>query len=250
MVRIFKYKASKLHRAQITDFSFLYLCRDQNFKIKNMEPIKVNFKDCDRIFLDDTFKLKQFRNLALLDIWQKSKENCIINEHEDYLLKAIQEMLIDRVDDWNEQELIENFIGPMFSLINFNTLKYGLFSERLLKAIIDDYELSGYPDAIVAKGRRKPEIPYFCFHEYKKENDTKDDPAGQCLVAMLVAQELNHNEIPLYGVYVVGKHWYFMVLQGKEYAISKSYQAIDEDIYDIVKLLKHLKIIIEEYVKQ
>ena len=114
-----------------------------------MEPIKVNFKDCDRIFLDDTFKLKQFRNLALLDIWQKSKENYIINEHEDYLLKTIQDILIDRVDDWNEQELIENFIGPMFSLINFNTLKYGLFSERLLKAIIDDYELSGYPDAIV-----------------------------------------------------------------------------------------------------
>ena len=215
-----------------------------------MEPIKVNFKDCDRIFLDDTFKLKQFRNLALLDLWQRSKENYSINEHEDYLLKTIQEILIDRVDDWNDQELIEHFIAPLFSLINYNTLEYGMFSERLLKAIIGDYELSGNPDAVVAKGRRKPEIPYFCFHEYKKEIENKGDPAGQCLAAMLVAQELNNNQRPIYGVVVKGLMWNFLVLRGKEYAISKSYQAIDEDIYDIVKLLKHLKTIIEEYVKQ
>ena len=215
-----------------------------------MEPIKVNFKDCDRIFLDEIFYLVQVQKHNLLTNWCEKGRLYELTPFEEETVNRYQETLIYRVDDWNEQELIENFIGPMFSLINFNTLKYGLFSERLLKAIIDDYELSGYPDAIVAKGRRKPEIPYFCFHEYKKENETKGDPAGQCLVAMLVAQELNHNEIPLYGVYVVGKHWYFMVLQGKEYAISKSYQAIDEDIYDIVKLLKHLKTIIEEYVKQ
>jgi len=42
----------------------------------------------------------------------------------------------------------------------------------------------------------------------------------------------------------------FIVLNGKDYAISKPFKAIDEDIYDIVKLLKHLKTIIEEYVKQ
>ena len=215
-----------------------------------MEPIKVNFKDCDRIFLDEIFYLVQVQKHNLLTNWCEKGRLYELTPFEEETVNRYQETLIYRVDDWNEQELIENFIGPMFSLINFNTLKYGLFSERLLKAIIDDYELSGYPDAIVAKGRRKPEIPYFCFHEYKKENDTKDDPAGQCLVAMLVAQELNHNERPLYGVYVVGKHWYFMVLQGKEYAISKSFQAIDEDIFEIVKLLKHLKSIIEEYVKQ
>ena len=214
-----------------------------------MDLIKINFKDCDRIFLEETFCLVQVQKHNLLTNWIEKGSLYQLTPFDEETVNRYQETLIYRVDDWNEQELIENFIGPMFSLINFNTLKYGLFSERLLKAIIDEYELSGYPDAIVAKGRRKPEIPYFCFHEYKKENETKGDPAGQCLVAMLVAQELNHNERPLYGVYVVGKHWYFMVLQGKEYAISKSYQAIDEDLYEIVKLLKHLKTIIEEYVK-
>jgi len=120
----------------------------------------------------------------------------------------------------------------------------------LLKAIVGEYELSGYPDAIVAKGRRAPEIPYFCFHEYKNEKEPLGDPAGQCLAAMLVAQELNNNQRPVYGVVVKGMHWYFMVLQGKEYVVSKPYLSIDEEIYEIVKMLKHLKTIIEEYVKQ
>ena len=214
-----------------------------------METIKVNFKDCDRLFLEKTFDLNQVRKHLLLSEWILQCNNYEIDEYENKLLFRMQERLVYRVDDWNEQELIEHFIAPLFSLIDFNTDVYGMFSERLLKGTIGDYELSGYPDAIVAKGRRAPEIPYFCFHEYKKEQENKGDPAGQCLAAMLVAQELNNNQRPIYGVVVKGLLWSFLVLQGKAYAISKTYQAIDEDIYDIVKLLKHLKTIIEEYVK-
>ena len=180
---------------------------------------------------------------------EKSK---IINvtEFEKTFLLNIQNPLIDKVDYWNEQELIENFVGPLFALVNFNSLEYGLFSERPMTAIVDGIELFGKPDAVIAKGRYSPKIPYFCLHEYKKENEPKGDPAGQCLVAMLVAQELNSNLRPLYGVVVKGMMLTFIVLNGKEYAISKPFKAIDEDIYDIVKLLKHLKTIIEEYVKQ
>ena len=220
------------------------------FKIKDMEPIKRGFKECDREFLEETFGIIQIRHIPLLAEWQKNKDNYAVNEFEYYLLNNIQEVLIDRVDDWNEQELIENFIGPLFALINYNTLEYGLFSERFLKAVIGDYELSGNPDAIIAKGRRSPKIPYFCFHEYKKEQENKGDPVGQCLAAMLVAQELNNNMRPIYGITVKGEKWQFIVLHGKEYAISKSYISTDEELFEIVKLLKHLKTIIEEYVKQ
>jgi len=67
---------------------------------------------------------------------------------------------------------------------------------------------------------------------------------------MLVAQELNNNQRPVYGVTVKGEKWQFLVLQGKEYAVSNSYISTDEELFEIVKLLKHLKSIIEEYVKQ
>ncbi len=209
----------------------------------------LNFKNCSRLMLEETLDLVQLDSMEILDNWINQSNNQTITEFETQYLNRIKDRLIYRADDWNEQELIENFIAPVFSLIDFNTKEYGYFSERMIKAVVDNYELSGSPDAIIAKGRRIPKIPYFCFSEYKKEEETKGDAKGQCLAAMLVAQELNYNERPIYGVVVKGKMWEFLVLKGKEYAISKSYNSTDEELFEIVKLLKHLKTIIDEYVK-
>jgi hypothetical protein len=213
-----------------------------------MDTIKKNFKECDRLFLEKAFNLEQVGKHNLLTNWIENSKKYEIDEIENIFLLRLQDRLLYRVDDWNEYELIEHFIGPLFSIIDLNTIQYGMFSERLLKAVIGEYELSGYPDAVVAKGRRAPEIPYFCFHEYKKEKEPLGDPAGQCLAAMLVAQELNDNQRPVYGVVVKGLLWSFMVLQNKQYVISEPYKAINQELDEIVKLLKHLKTIIEEYV--
>jgi len=215
-----------------------------------MEIIKKIFKECDRLFLDETFNLEQVDEINLLTKWLEAINSYLIEDYENKLLLRLQTTLIYRADDWNEQELNENFISPLLSLVNFNTREFGMFSERLLKSTICNYELIGYPDAIVASGRRIPKIPYFCFHEYKKELDNQGDPYGQCLAAMLVAQELNNNKKPIYGVVVKGVSWSFMVLQGKEYAISRAYNSTISEIFEIVKLLKHLKTIIEQYVKE
>jgi hypothetical protein len=151
-----------------------------------MEPIKINFKDCSLVDLDKKFNLVQVDTNIVMDEWMNSICKYEMTNFENELLTRLQGNLIYRVNDWNEKELIEHFIGPLFGLVNFNTRVYGMFSDRLLKAIIGEYELSGNPDAIVAKGRREPEIPYFCFHtfatlstgSYKKENESKGDPAG------------------------------------------------------------------------
>jgi hypothetical protein len=209
----------------------------------------MNFNEFDRELLDDTFGLKQIEELSTLTNWLNSIENYQTDDFENKAIGKYQSRLKYRVDYWNEQELIENFIGPLFSLIDFNTVEYGLFSARTMTVVVDGIELTGKPDAVIAKGRYSPRIPYFCFHEYKKENEPKGDPAGQCLVAMFAAQVLNNNQRPVYGVVVKGLMWQFIVLQGKEYAISNSYKATDEELYEIVKLLKHMKTIIEEFVK-
>jgi len=215
-----------------------------------MEQIKIIFKDCNLLFLEKTFKLKQVKKHKLLSDWIIESEKYEIDEYEKKLLIRMQDRLIYRADDWNELELVEQFIAPLFNFIDFNDDDYGMFSERLIKCVIDNYEIYGYPDAIVAKGRREPEIPYFCFHEYKKETENKGDPKGQCLAAMLVAQELNNNQKPIYGVVVKGKMWEFMILQDKEFAVSRAYNATIAEIFEIIKLLKHLKTIIEQYVKE
>ncbi len=209
----------------------------------------LNFSEFDRERLEDTFNLKKVRKSEVLQNWISSIEKYSLDEFETRYLLQMQDVLIDRADTWNEIELIERFVAPVFSLVNFNTDVYSMFSEREIKAIVDGIELKGKPDAIVAKGFYSPKIPYFCFNEYKKEDETKGDAKGQCLAAMLAAQELNNKEHPIYGVVVKGKMWEFLVLKGKEYAISKSYNSTDEELFEIVKLLKHLKTIIDEYVK-
>jgi len=215
-----------------------------------MEPIKLNFKDCSLAFMDKTFQLKEVRKHSILDNWIVSAPNYTITDYENETINRYQEQLIYRVDDWNEIELTEHFVSPILNLISFNTEKYGMFSWRPLFAEVGNYLLTGEPDLVIAKGRREPDIPYFCLNEFKKESEAKGDPKGQCLAEMLVAQELNKSNKPIYGVVVKGMNWFFMILQGNQYAISSAYKATGQEIYDIIKLLKHLKTIIEEFVKQ
>ena len=114
------------------------------------------------------------------------------------------------------------------------------------KNVVDGTAMSGKPDGIIASGRRSPKKPYFCFQEYKRFKNPDGDPAGQCLAAMLVAQEINEYKHPIYGCHVIGNAWYFMVLEGKIYSISTGHFATRDDIFDIFLILKSLKAIIIE----
>jgi hypothetical protein len=49
--------------------------------------------------------------------------------------------------------------------------------------------LSGIVDGVIATGIRNPQMPYFCFHEYKRSLENQGTPDGQVLAAMLVARE-------------------------------------------------------------
>jgi hypothetical protein len=46
---------------------------------------------------------------------------------------------------------------------------------------------------------------------------------------MIVAQVTNADEKPIYGLYVMGGSWRFVVLEGKKFGESKPYEATDED---------------------
>jgi hypothetical protein len=82
-------------------------------------------------------------------------------------------------------------------------------------------------------------------HEYKRAIDNEGHPNAQNLVAMLVAREQNSNQKPIYGLFIVGSIWQFMVLNDNEYCISKKYDAAEQSVYEIFSALKGLKFIIE-----
>ena len=110
--------------------------------------------------------------------------------------------------------------------------------------------LRGRVEFLVAAGTQNPRQPFFFLHEYKPTyKTTPSDPLGQLLVSMLATQTLNIQERPLYGVYVVGKLWQFVLLDKNEYAVSSSFDATDEtDLFKIFSVLKQCKIYIEKYV--
>jgi hypothetical protein len=188
--------------------------------------------------------MKQRIAIPELNDWL-SLENEDIAEIDKIILQRYQTLLLQKVDDWNEQELSMHFIGPIFSLIGFGIDKYNSFAGRDLTGIVGDVEFSGKPDEMIASGRREPEIPYFFLQEYKRETDPDGDPCAQALAAMLVAQTLNEDGLPIYGGYVRGRNWFFMALQGKKYAKSLAYDATQDDIFQIFAILKKLKTLIE-----
>lgn len=202
----------------------------------------LSFNECTLVKLDKTFGLKQIRTSQFLQQWLEAQVE--LSEFERTSLLYLRELLILNVDNWNEQELALHFIGPLFALVNFTGEKFNLFAERLITGVVNEIEMKGKPDGMIASGYREPEKPYFCFQEYKKDKDAEGDPAAQALAAMLVAQEINESKIPIYGCYVRGRHWFFMVLQNHEYCISESYTATKDELFDILRILKSLKQII------
>ncbi len=198
-----------------------------------------NFSSWRLAKLNKRFGLKRKDDTPVESPWQNT--NSILSEHDLFFLRKMQGMLKNNIFFWNEIELIQNFIGPIFSWIGFNSENSNIFNERTFQAVVDGEELKGEPDAMIASGHDEPEKPFFCFHEYKKEVDSDGDPAGQCLAAMLAAQEINEYKYPVYGIYVVGQNWYFVVLKGKEYHISAAYSAVSDEIFEIYQRLLWLK---------
>jgi hypothetical protein len=200
---------------------------------------KITLRECTLAFLEKTFELQQIQKSEELNSWLSS--NYDLSDFEKQYLLSLQNKLLLNVIHWNEQELLSNFIVPIFTLVNFTTKKFNDFSERNIKATIGEYELSGNPDGIIATGLREPEIPYFAFQEYKPYTDPTGEPPGQCLAAMLVGQTLNKNSQIIYGCYVIGKEWNFMLLRDKEYVISKAFVVDDDEIFDVFRIVQGLK---------
>ena len=137
-----------------------------------------------------------------------------------------------------------HFIGPMFSLVNFTEpYRFNLFAQRNIEAMMtEDVMLMGRVDETIATGYQEPEKPFFAFNEYKRQTDPNGEPAGQALGAMLAGQALSGDGKPIYGCYIIGRNWTFMVLEGKKYAMSNMYDGGSyEDACQILRILFQLK---------
>jgi hypothetical protein len=203
---------------------------------------KITFLECSLTKLDKWFGIRQVDTMHTLSAWLEMPY--VLSEDEKRSLLKLQRKLNKNLMHWNEYELAAHFIGPIFSFVDYTTAYFNDFGERIISATINNIELTGKPDGIIASGFREPEQPFFCFHEYKPETDPYGDPYGQCLAAMLVGQALNENLQPIYGCVVKGADWNFLLLEGKQYTISRRFVADGEMLFDIFRILHSLKAIL------
>ncbi len=209
--------------------------------------IRSNFRAWNLDQIEETFGLKQIWQMPLLTEWITFDYD-ISDYEQQYLLQA-QNLFRLGGDDWNEAELENKFISPVITFSGIDNERFAYFLERELTISIGDYELSGKVDGMIATGFRSPKKPYFCLAEYKRGSDPNGDPKGQALIAMLTAQHINANQKPIFGCYIIGRSWYFMILIGNEYAISNDYSCMDDELFDIYRILRGLRVLIEKQIE-
>jgi len=195
------------------------------------------------------FEITRNKHSPLLQQWLSSK--IIINEIDNIIITKLKDKLVDNVDAWNEDELKMQFIAPFLNVVNLSSDKYKPFSQRSLTLKTDKMETSGLVDFMIATGKSRPKEPFFFLHEYKQQHPSKkNDPLGQLLIEMVAAQLKNTIPHPVYGALVEGRVWYFVVLHEKEYAVSKIFDACENDIYQIYAILCKVKDYIEEILEK
>jgi hypothetical protein len=171
-------------------------------------------------------------------------ENPVFDIVEQTIFDKIYQEGLRNMSTWSEEDLKMKFIALVLVLAHFQDEKgiVGYF-DKLIWAKVEGILLKVKSDFMLAKGYLDlHRNPYFHFQEYKPNKKPTGDPMGQLLEAFLIGQAKNEKPIPLYGVEIVGKNWAFVVMDGKEYCISKSFDATDkDDLLQIIAILRKFK---------
>jgi hypothetical protein len=208
---------------------------------------KSNFRDWILEKIESEFGIVQVKELQTLNDWLGYDYS--IDDFETRYLNLLKENFIEYGgDDWNEFESFSKIISSIIVFSGIQNKKFSYFLKRELSVITNDYELSGLIDGIIATGFRNPKMPLFCLNQYKKESDPFGEPRGQLLATMLAVQKNNNNQHPIFGCYIIGRSWNFVVLEGSKYSISKDFSCGNDKIFDIFRILKSLRVQIEKII--
>jgi hypothetical protein len=164
-------------------------------------------------------------------------------------METLRAELTENIENWNEDELKMMFIALFLAEIGFNNMPhYKVFTQRMFTLQTPEVEANGRVEWFVAVGKQIPRNPFFFLQEFKPEKNGGNDPLGQLLIAMVDAQIMNNQPSQiLYGCYNIGRLWFFVALLGKEYAVSRAYDATQtDDLTDMVAILKKVKVYIHE----
>jgi hypothetical protein len=190
--------------------------------------------------LIETFGLQRlFKSTDLLTEWLSATGT--LSEMDMAMITESQAKLIENADSWNEEELKMSFISIVIFLARFNN-SIRTYYDREISAVIENIDISCKADMMLSKGIGELiKTPYFFLHEYKREKKYSGDPIGQMLGGMLIGQAKNDNGKPIYGCYVQGRFWFFALLEGKKYVVSKGFDSSEmDDVQKVIFILRRL----------
>ena len=218
-------------------------------RVKDIEPSERTTKTWREAELIKAFNLKRIISyrtplmVEWLDVQQPKLD--VIEQHNfDKTFSKGQRS----ISGWNEEDLKIKFIGPILELGHFNDEGDVLgYFDKTISATVDGIRLSVKSDFMLAKGLLDVfETPYFHFQEYKPYKNPTGDSMAQLLEAFLIAQEMNQNGKPMYGVDIIGANWRFVTMENREYCISEAYDSVNKtDLLAIISILRHFKHILE-----
>jgi hypothetical protein len=192
-----------------------------------------------------TFKLKRMASsqTPLMKEWLEV-ENPVLDAFEQVLFNRKLLDAQNQLAGWSEEDLKMKFITHILDLghLNDEGVIVGYF-DKMLSATVEGIKLTVKSDFMMAKGiLNVHENPYFHFQEYKPQLNPTGEPMAQLLEAFLIGQSKNEIPKPLYGVEIIGENWKFVVMENKDYCISKSFTATQkEDLLKIIAILRKFK---------
>lgn len=193
--------------------------------------------------LMDAFGLDKIKHpTPLMQDWLNAKAD--FSEIEQATIQQLCNEALENIEAWAEEDLKMNFIAFVIHLAQLKATKtIRTFYDKTISATVENTFLKVKTDFMIAKGVLDlAKTPYFHFQEYKRDKDPNGDPLAQLVEAFLIAQEMNKNDKPLYGCCVVGRFWYFVTMEEKNYCVSKAYDCTDEqELCQIIAILRHFK---------
>jgi hypothetical protein len=209
-------------------------------------PKEKEYKEGNIILL---FNLKRIVEYAtpLMEEWL-AVENPVFNVAEQYIFDQKHKEAKVNLLGWSEEDLKMKFISFIIELGHLTASENIVtFFDKTISATVEGTKLKVKSDFMIAKGLFDVfTTPYFHFQEYKPQKNPSGDSMAQLLEAFLIAQAKNKDNKPLYGIDIMGKQWTFVIMEGKEYCVSRTYICTEkDDLLQIIAILRKFRWILE-----
>lgn len=202
--------------------------------------------------IETAFGLQEVASLSALSEWIESTPPLTSNQLS--FLSTVQSIARRFEHIWTPTERSLSFIYPMFNAVKYGSTNYRGFAARNCRLTAEGLNITGKVDFCVGTGKAQPKEVYFLFHQYDPAGGQLYDPRTQLIASMLAVRQrkVNQHELtPVYGCYVIGQSWFFVVLQGDRYATSLAYNSTrPEQLRTAFNALAQVKIYIEQLLQE